>query len=302
MAIESGISVTEKPHYDNNILLSVFDIAKDWTVELSSNITDYYVENNTPVQDHIALAPKRITISGYQGELVTRTEQTSTLGLTALKKGQIVAGIMTNIKNVNIQAVAQKLDILNPLNPILPPQVAQVRAKISRATDAFDKYRSLINQDYQEAKKIYNSAKQAIAALKGNSLRGKAIVDYPESLGMERQKFIFAKFAYLWQQKILCFVDTPWGKFKNMAIESITFNQDEETKYISDVTITFKQMQFTSPKYEKFDSANFASSTASSQHSEMAEMGKTQGKAPDQSLLLKLNTGQLNFSQLMGFN
>ena len=301
MAIESGISVTEKPHYDNNILLSVFDIAKDWTVELNSNITDYYTENNTPVQDHIALAPKRITVSGYQGELVTRTEHTSSLGLTALKKGQIWAGIQENVKNVNIQAVAQKLDVLNPLNPLLPPQVAQVRAKISRATDAFDKYRSLINQDWDKAYKAYTSSKNFIEGFKRPKLRGKAIIDYPEGLGMDRQHAAFDKFHYLWQQKILCFVDTPWGKFENMAIESVTFTQDEESKYISDISVTFKKMQFTSPKYEKFDSKNFASPTASSQHAEMAEMGKTQGKTPDKSILVKVMSGEIHLPTLAGY-
>jgi hypothetical protein len=296
--LQGGVS--EK---DNHILLSVFDIATDWSVELNSDITDYYVEDNTAVQDHIALKPKMVTISGYQGELVTRTEQDAAgFGLSAIKKGQVVAGIMENIKNVNVQKLAQKMDVLNPLNPILPPQVAQVRAKISQATNAFDKYRSLINQDYQEAKKMFNSAKQAIAALKGNKLRGKSVINYPESLQMDRQAYIFAKFTYLWNQKILCFVDTPWGTFQNMAIQTISVNQDEETKHITNVTITFKQMQFTKPKYEKFDSANFASSTASAQHSEMTEMGKTQGKQPDQSMLLKLETGQVNFGQLMGFN
>lgn len=297
MALSGGISETTNPY----ILLSIFDIAKDWSVDLTSDITDYYVENNSPVQDHIALHPKMVTISGYQGELITKTEQSSTLGLTTIKKGQIVAGIMDNLKNVNIQKVTQKLNILNPLNPILPPQVAQVRANISKATDAFDNYRSIINQDYNSAKKMYNSAKQTLSTLQGKGIINKIINDYPESLQMDRQKFIYEKFSNIWKQKILCFVDTPWGTFHNMAIQSISVSQSEETKHITDISITFKQLSFTKPKYEKFDSANFASTTANSQHSEMAEMGKTQGKQPDKSMLLKLESGELNLGQLMGF-
>lgn len=46
----------------------VFDITKDETVELDSEITDHYLEDGTAVQDHIALAPERVTVSGLVGE------------------------------------------------------------------------------------------------------------------------------------------------------------------------------------------------------------------------------------------
>lgn len=46
----------------------IFDITKDETVELDSDITDHYVENGIAVQDHIALAPERVTVSGLVGE------------------------------------------------------------------------------------------------------------------------------------------------------------------------------------------------------------------------------------------
>lgn len=275
MTVISG-GITEN---SNNIIpLSIFDIAKDWSAELTSDITDYYVEDNTPVQDHIALKPKIVTISGYQGELVSRTEQSSTLGLTAIKQGQVIAGIMQNIKNANLQALAQKLDILNPLNPVLPPQVAQARAKISRAVNFADKYRSLIGQNIATAKRYANLGKNILDTVRDTELRNKGIVPYPESLQMDRQKYAYQKFQYLWVNKILCFVDTPWGTFKNMAIQSVAVSQDENTKHITDISITFKQINKTSPKYEQFNASMFKSAVASAQHSEMVEMGKTQGK------------------------
>lgn len=46
----------------------VFDVSKETTVELDSSITDHYIETGTTVQDHIALAPERVTVSGFQGE------------------------------------------------------------------------------------------------------------------------------------------------------------------------------------------------------------------------------------------
>ncbi len=48
----------------------LFDIEEDSMVELSSDITDHYVENNTALQDHIALRPVEIETNGCVGELV----------------------------------------------------------------------------------------------------------------------------------------------------------------------------------------------------------------------------------------
>ena len=117
---------------------------------------------------------------------------------------------------------------------------------------------------------------------------------------MDRQKYAYAKWQYLWATKQLCFVETPWGTFKNMAIQSIGFTQDEDTKHISNIFITFKQINKVAVKYEQFDSKNFNSSVASAQHSEMVEMGKTQGKAPDESLLYSISTGGIKMSDVFG--
>lgn len=48
-------------------LLSVVD---DDRVELESDITNHYTEENSPVQDHIALQPERVTVTGAVAELV----------------------------------------------------------------------------------------------------------------------------------------------------------------------------------------------------------------------------------------
>ena len=47
----------------------LFQIVGDETVNLSSDITDHYVENNSSLQDHISLRPITITVSGFVGEL-----------------------------------------------------------------------------------------------------------------------------------------------------------------------------------------------------------------------------------------
>lgn len=48
----------------------LFDIVGDESVELNSEITDHYVENNTAIQDQIALRPEQIQVRGVVAELV----------------------------------------------------------------------------------------------------------------------------------------------------------------------------------------------------------------------------------------
>ncbi len=48
----------------------LFDIDEDSMVEMASDITDHFVENNTALQDHIANRPVEIETNGCVGELV----------------------------------------------------------------------------------------------------------------------------------------------------------------------------------------------------------------------------------------
>lgn len=51
-----------------------FDVEREFTSTLTANITDHFVEDNTTIQDHIALLPERITLNSQVGELVERDE------------------------------------------------------------------------------------------------------------------------------------------------------------------------------------------------------------------------------------
>ena len=48
----------------------VMDVVGDEEVRLTSNITDHYTENNTTIQDNIALPPAEITTTGLVAELL----------------------------------------------------------------------------------------------------------------------------------------------------------------------------------------------------------------------------------------
>lgn len=75
----------------------VFDIAEDDSVELGSIITDHYIETGSPVQDHIALRPEKVTVRGLVGEY---------------------KDIIANNKNF-LEKTAEKLTVLTSYLPVI---------------------------------------------------------------------------------------------------------------------------------------------------------------------------------------
>lgn len=61
----------------------------------------------------------------------------------------------------------------------------------------------------------------------------------PTQPNQTRQSAAFLYFYALWKARQLFTVETPWGFFVNMAIESLDVSQPEDTKYMSDFSITF---------------------------------------------------------------
>lgn len=51
----------------------IFDITGEETMDLTADITDHYVEDNTAIQDQISLKPEKFTVRGLVAELVLVT-------------------------------------------------------------------------------------------------------------------------------------------------------------------------------------------------------------------------------------
>lgn len=161
-------------------------------LNLQSDITDHFVENNTARQDHIALRPITITVSGYVGELNDITPDA--LGVA--------------------QYALNKLEVLDSYLP------------------------SLTNT----ARRAFNMAKQVYSL--GEKIKDASMV----AAGIEiktKQQTAFNDLYKMWQERTLFWVHTPFGQFENMAIQSLNAVQNGENKYISDFTVTFKQIRYT---------------------------------------------------------
>lgn len=175
----------------------VLDVTQDDGVELESNITDYYVEENTPVQDQIALQPEVVTVTGKVAELV--------------------------LAAVTPQRVVTRANPL-PLIPGLLPQLAPGAQAAQTAT--------LVAASNTEA-----------AVESAQTLYGYYQSRAPQQPNQTKQSMVFGYFYQLWLGRQRMLVETPYGFFTNMAIQSISAKQGPENRVVTDFSITFKKIR-----------------------------------------------------------
>lgn len=175
----------------------VFDVEGESVVNLTAEITDHYLEDNSAVQDHIAVRPKKITLKGYVGELVYRPD------------GENI---------YDIQNVTRKLTIAADLLPTLTDAAAQ-------------------------AKEISEEGIEDISLDSINNVADYYAFAKNLSQPITAQEQAFLYFQALMNSKILMSVQTPFAFMPRMAIESVVAKQEEGTRFISDFTITLKEIR-----------------------------------------------------------
>lgn len=178
--------------------------------------------------------------------------------------GELV-DIRTNKVNRAVQKVTQKLTEINGF-----------RTALSSAQETL---RTVIKSEKSLEGKIKDTT-EAYSTLR-NVLPGRT---------KQMQAFLYLEM--LWRNKLFVTVETPYKFYNNMLIERIKPHQDEETKQMSDFTITLKQIRTSSVELTNFDFNQFQSITRT-QREESVDKGKSQGKQVNKSLLLQF----FNFAQ-----
>lgn len=210
-------------------------------ITLQSDITDHYVEDNSAVQDQIALRPERVTAKGYIGEL----NNVPPLGLQTIK------------------AAAEKLTAIDAYAP-------QISATASLAyAQAFFLY--------QSAQNVANTAVSAWSTL--NGALGGATANVVDSNGIKvaqnqnKQQVMFQQFYGYWRSRTLFTVQTPWAVFQNMAIEELTAEQDEDSKEITSFDVRFKMIRNAKTLMRTGTSLTMLDGRAASQASGLTDLG-----------------------------
>jgi hypothetical protein len=192
----------------NNFL---FSIPKGEELTLSATITDHYVETNYAAQDHIAIDPIRIRLTGEIGELVYSQSE-----------------IESYINEV--------LDRLGPLGVLSPAGAATTKEYLSQYNRLKGALSSAVNR--------YNQTK---ASIFGGEYLNKQQLAYGELMKFFSARSTVQTIDTNGKtESQLLTVETPWVTLDNMAIENVVFSQDETTKDFTTIEVTLKQIRFIS--------------------------------------------------------
>ncbi len=189
----------------------LFHYEGEQSIQLQSDITDHYIEDNTALQDQISLKPPVISTHGYIGELTNIPP----LPLAAVK------------------AIANKLTIVSAYTPAL-------------SASALIAYNTAF-QLYQTAQNAANSAVSAWTSITGTGgesvISGNYNVPVQSQPNQTAQQQAFQQLYGYWATRTLFTVQTPWAVFKNMAIMSMRPIQSSDDSTISDFEMSFKQIR-----------------------------------------------------------
>ena len=182
-----------------------FDDEWDDSVDMTNDVTDHWVEDNVAVEDHIGVAPDKITLTGRVSELAF--------------SATTIAGITTAL------GVAEN-------------GLTQVDAYLGKYTPgATDAILKAITQAQNIAVQIEQGASRvAQIANYYNLAFGGAV--------MNKQQAAFAMLKALAKARILFTVYTPFQVYGNMAMTNIRARQPRGTKTISEFSVSMKQIQF----------------------------------------------------------
>jgi len=205
----------------------LFDIPESESLQLKAQITDHFVEDNSAMQDHIAISPITLTLTGKIGELVMRKSELQSYA----------DSVLTTLSAASFLAPSLSSSAINKLT---------------------------------EYRKLYNAAERTLEQIQSiQQLFG-------DKTAPNKQQDAYKQLSQMFKSRMLFKVDTPWAVLDNMAIESVSFEQDETTKDVSTITISLKQIQLAQTKTV---TGKIGKGRQEQQKAPIADKGKTKGQS-----------------------
>lgn len=194
-----------------------FNLPKREQVKLQAEATDHYTDINSPVQDHKAKKPITITMNGLQGEYF----------------------YSVNPFEDTIAQIVPILALVKQFIPKLP-----------------DKTKSFIASKYKSITGKTETPEALKTPIQEKDLTGMDLFNLFQELyklkSAQTRAFMF--FEALWQSDALFTVETTWKRYDNMTITDVTPLRDENAD-ITEFSVTFKQLNFTTSLVRKLDKA-----------------------------------------------
>lgn len=229
-----------------------FHIPQQEQVKMQSDITDYYTDNGTNVQDHIARQPITITLSGLQGEYFYSVNQFE-------DKLALVVPTLKLVKEFLPKLSAATLQIKNAWQNNYNENFIT-----SEESEFFG----------TEQIKHKNTILEKARTLNGIELF-KLFQELYKLKSAQTRAFLY--FQALWNSNQVFTVETTWRRYDNMVIQSLQPIRDNNAD-ITEFTITFKQINFV---HSVYTSVKSAAGRTKDQLSEKVNKGVDKGEKVD---------------------
>lgn len=218
---------------ENLIRYLFFKTVTDDSVSFQSQITDNWVENNTAIQDHIAISPVTITMKGLIGECYYTSEQ-------AIKDYESALA-QANYENSKDAILINFGDFYKLRDDGKLTSISAYFPEVSNITQAAQNMWDRHEVAYKKARKISN----ILTGQANNNLSSKmnAYSGLNSNLKESELKKIAESLKDYWINRKAFIANTPFGDFDNMYIQSVTLHQGNEN-FIGDIDITLKQIRF----------------------------------------------------------
>ncbi len=188
----------------------LFHYEGEQSITIEAEVTDHYVEDNTAVQDHIALRPEIVNTQGFIGEL-------------------------NNVPNKFTGVFKEVADRLTTVTAFAPKLSATAQNVFNQASAAF----SL-------AKTVANSAVSAWSSLSGKPASNISTIGENGLVvgeNQNKQQVAFQQFYGYMQSRTLFTVQTPWCVIQDMALIRLHPVQDSTTRQMTTFEVSFKRIR-----------------------------------------------------------
>lgn len=201
----------------------VFDLKKDYKLNLSSDITDHYVESNVAIQDHIGLKPVILEVVGSIAEVNLKDtwDKRSALDSELASRG---GGTLFNA----VDSYLSRMGSLTSFAPNITNQALNI---------------------YNTTKYVYGTANKVINFGKKDSSQDiknkyKDSEEYNLDIIKLTKQFEWVNwFKTQWWNRASFTIVTPFGSLDNMYIMELNATQPESTRYVTELVIKFKQIR-----------------------------------------------------------
>lgn len=242
----------------------IFDWVGNERLELRSEITDAWVEDNTAIHDQIALLPEKFTVDASTAEIVSMPGPTPSAPTQPLNPLPLVAGLIPSLTPGGAVALAARAvngavrgvipAALNGVSSVLANRAASLIGQVAGRLPGLPTLPPTMGLVLGAV--LDASSAQTVGAALGQAPNSAlaAVPDEPaglwgyyqgigEKFEGNYQATVMGFIYQLWKGRVLFTVETPWGIFDSMAIELAEGLQPDDTAGRTDHKITFKKVR-----------------------------------------------------------